>query len=452
MPTSDVVLAQAARTGVRSVELQFTDIAGALKSVTIPVGQLESALLRGTGFDGSAVEGIVRVAERDLVLRPDPGTFATLPWEQASAHGPSARLMCDLYTPGGERFAGDPRYALQRAADEAAQRGLTYLVAPEVEFFLFRSVPDAGARGSVPARLLPADSGGYFDTASGSGARMHARIAGLLQRAGVGVESMHHELASGQHEVDLAFCTAPAAADTLVTLKHGLRAIAQGLGLDAVFMPKPRDDAAGSGMHVHQRMLGRDGGDAFFDPASEYQLSALARWFIAGQLAHARALCAVLAPLVNSYKRLVPGFEAPVYVSWARTNRSALVRVPALHAGEGGGARVELRSPDPSCNPYLALAAMLRAGLDGIDNRTPLPPAVEEDLQDLDRSELEQRSIATLPASLGEAIEEMEWDPVIRHALGEPIFDSFLAARAAEWDAYRRQVTQWELDRYYLIS
>jgi glutamine synthetase len=436
------ILEAVERHHVRFVELQFTDIPGMLKSVVLPVGQLESALEHGTWFDGSSVEGFARVAERDLILRPDPATFALLPWSE-HAGGYTARLICDIYTPSGERFFGDPRYALIRALERAGAHGLRYMVAPEVEFFLFRSGAPAGGPPGVP------DRGGYFDVPSGLGARVDTEIARTLSLAGVPVESSHHELAPGQYELDLALDDALRAADHVVTCKQGARALTQRLGLDAVFMPKPLYQAAGSGLHVHQSALRPDGADAFYSPVDEYQLSEQARRFIAGQLAHARAMCAVLAPLVNSYKRLTPGFEAPVYISWARINRAALVRVPAVRPGDHPQVRIELRLPDPSCNPYLALAVMLRAGLDGIEQQTPLPPPVEEDLHNLQRSELAQRSIELLPSSLGEALEEAEWDPLIRDTLGEPIFETFLAARAAEWEEYRRQVTPWELQRYY---
>ncbi|MER3405789.1 MAG: type I glutamate--ammonia ligase [Chloroflexota bacterium] len=437
------ILETVERRQVRFVELQFTDIAGALKSVVLPVGQLESALEHGTWFDGSSIEGFARVAERDLILRPDPTTFAILPWSER-AGGHTARLICDIYTPGGERFYGDPRYALVRALERAGAHGLRYMAAPEIEFFLFRSDTAPIARP-----LAPPDRSGYFDVPTGAGARVDTEIAHMLSLAGVPVESGHHELAPGQYELDLAPDDALRTADHIVTCKQGARALAQRLGLDAVFMPKPLRQAAGSGLHVHQSALSPDGSDAFYAPEDEYQVSEQARRFIAGQLAHARAMCAVLAPLVNSYKRLAPGFEAPVYVSWARINRAALIRVPAVRPGDHPQVRIELRLPDPSCNPYLALAVMLRAGLDGLEQHIALPPPVEEDLRHLERSELAQRSIELLPSSLGEALEEAEWDPLIRDALGEPIFETFLAARAAEWEEYRRQVTSWELQRYY---
>lgn len=429
------VAAQLAGAGVRNVHLQFSDVLGTVKTVTIPASGLDAALERGVWFDGSSVEGFTRTAESDMYLVPDPATLQLLPW----AAEPTARLICWARTPDGEPYTGDPRGALQRAVDHAATLGYDYRVGPEIEFFLLERGPDGQptARGD--------DTVGYFDV-TGVGAT-DLRQAMLAAAAAVGVEvnSAHHEVAPGQHEVDLGAGDVLAAADAVVTFRLAMQAVAQRAGLIASFMPKPFNDQPGSGMHVHQS-LGRNGGGNAFAGADDYGLSDVAKHFIAGQLHHAAGMCLVLAPLVNSYKRLVRGLEAPIFLSWARTNRGALIRVP--HVSRTQAARVELRSPDPSCNPYLAFAVMLRCGLDGVERRLPLPPPVEEALYGFDEVELERRNVGLLPDNLKDAVDACADDEVVRDALGDNLADRFLEAKRAEWREYRGQVTGWELERY----
>jgi len=436
------ILAQAERAEVQFVDLQFNDLLGAAKSVVIPAGQLGECLERGKWFDGSALEGAARLAETDLILRPDPSTWALLPWEREGPHR-TARLICDILTPEGEPFAADPRGVLRRALQAAAQRGLTYCAAAEMEFFLFRE-PERAA--SIP--LHPQDQVSYFDLGPDAGTLTREEIVQHLAALGVDVASSHHEVAPGQHEIDLAAAPALQAADWIMTTKFVARAVARRRGLRATFMPKPLKGAAGSGLHLHQSLLRTaDGSNALWDPADPYRLSPLARQFLAGQLAHARALCAVLAPTVNSYKRLGTGYEAPVHICWAHLNRAALIRVPQLGRRAPQMAVLELRCADPSGNPYLALAAMLQAGLDGIEQGLEPPPPAEEVL--LSGGGAPARTVEVLPASLGEALEELAWDPVVRGALGEPVYERLMQAREQEWEAYCQEVTPWELARYF---
>lgn len=419
------------------VNLQFTDIVGMVKSITVPVSQLETVLDHGIWFDGSSIEGFARVSESDMFLRPDLSTFALIPWRG----GPhcTARLICNVYTPEGERFVGAPRTALIAAMEEAAELGYEYCAGPELEFFLFAT---DGSGNPTPGATH--DEAGYFDATADRGAVVRQDMTSALEAFGIDVEAAHHEVAAGQHEIDFRYDNALVAADNAVTFKYVLKAIAAQHGLYATFMPKPIRGIAGSGMHVHQSLARQDTGEnAFADAEDPYGISKLARQFIAGQLKHARAMSAILAPLVNSYKRLVSGYEAPVYVSWARINRSALIRVPRFATPEAS--RIELRCPDPSCNPYLAFAVMLKAGLDGVRNDLPLPPATEENLFESERA---RQGLETLPGSLDEALGAMQRDPLIREALGPHIYERFLDAKRLEWDDYRQHVSQWELDRY----
>ncbi|MFN2568985.1 MAG: type I glutamate--ammonia ligase [Candidatus Dormibacteria bacterium] len=435
--TPDDLVRQAEAAGVRYVDLQFTDVVGSVKTVTIPAAELGAAVEHGTWFDGSSVESLARTAESDMYLVPDPGTFQVLPW---AAPARTARLVCRVTTPDGEPYPGDPRAALVRAVDGAARLGFDYRCGPEVEFFLL----ERGEGGVVAP--LPHDHDGYFDFSTDRSARVRQAMVTALQDLGIGVNTVHHEIAAGQHEIDFAHAPALRSADDVITFRYTLRAVAQQAGVIASFMPKPFHGVSGSGMHVHQSLVHRDGGNAFHSGADEYGLSDLARHFIAGQLHHAAGMCLVLAPLVNSYKRLVRGFEAPVFVSWARTNRGALVRVP--HVGRREATRVELRSPDPSCNPYLAFAVMLRCGLDGIERRLPLPAAVEESLYGFDDVELERRNVGVLPDNLKDAIAAFRADEVVRDALGDHLAERFLEAKLLEWRDYRAQVTPWELEQY----
>lgn len=451
--------------GVRFINLEFTDVVGLAKCVTIPADQFPDCLAHGKWFDGSAMEGFARVAESDMYLRPDLATFAEIPWSGAmegvaggdavsaggrgagAADGPAglvARVICDVLTPTGERFEGDPRAVLAGMLAEVETEGYRFEVAPELEFFLL--VEHEG----TAREPLPHDRGGYFDLSTDLAADVRREIVAALARMEVRIETSHHEVAAGQHEIDFAPAGALRAADAIVTARYVIKAVAQRHGLWATFLPKPFFGINGSGLHTHQQLITvANGHNAFADPAdNRYGLSATARQFIAGQLAHAPGMSAILSPLVNSYKRLVAGFEAPVMISWGRVNREALIRVPRAAAGAPGGMRVELRSPDPSCNPYLAYAVMLRAGMDGIRRGLTAPPPVEEALYTLDDDARMRRQVGVLPATLGEALAALRADEVIRGALGELIAEWFIDAKSQEWLEYRRQVHAWELDRY----
>jgi glutamine synthetase len=442
--TAEDVLRQCDEEGVRFVNLQFTDIVGSVKSVTIPIHQLSDSFEHGTWFDGSSIEGFARIAESDMYLSPDPSTFQIVPWERDE--NVTARVICRVFTPNGEPFPGDPREVLMRVLQEARDLGFDYYTGPELEFFLL--VP--GANGSESP--LPHDRGGYFDLSTDLAISVRKEMVNALQDMGIEVEASHHEVAIGQHEIDFRYGPALATADNAVTFKYTLKAVAQQHGLQATFMPKPIFGVNGSGMHVHQSLF-RCGTEenAFVDSNDEYGLSDIARQFIAGQLTHARGMSAVLASTVNSYKRLVPGYEAPVYISWARTNRSALIRVPRISPEKQKSARIELRFPDPAANPYLAFAVMLKAGLDGIKNNIPLPPPVEENLYHLGEERRRASGINVLPGSLFEAVIDLQSDTVIQEGLGETLYERFVEAKTGEWDEYRMQVTPWELERYLPI-
>jgi glutamine synthetase len=430
--------------GIEFISLQFTDIVGLVKSLTIPVQELDTALDRGVWFDGSSVEGFARIAESDMYLVPDLDTFSIIPWEQSS--GPSARFICDVYTPSGEPFSGDPRQVLKLAMEQAAEMGFSFHTGPEPEFFLFNRDGDGYA---VPK---PHDQGGYFDLSTDRGEEVRKRMSKALAAFGIRVEASHHEVATGQHEIDFRYTDALRAADNVVTFKAALKQVARQHGLHATFMPKPIAGISGSGMHVHQSLVRIDTGEnVFADDGNQYGLSVIARQFVAGQLAHARNMCAVLAPLVNSYKRLVPGYEAPVYVSWGQINRSALIRVPQVTPGRPDSTRLEIRCPDPSCNPYLAFAVMLRAGLDGIRRELEPPPISNEDLYHLDDQGREARGMNTLPGSLDEALQELARDGLMKDALGNHIFERFIEAKTIEWQEYATQVSGWELERYLRV-
>jgi glutamine synthetase len=442
--TPDDILRLTREQQIEFVSLQFTDILGMVKNVTIPVAQLPDCLDHGVWFDGSSIEGLsrVRIAENDMYLMPDLDTYALIPWDSDSGF-PTARIICDIHSPDGRPFAGDPRYVLRRAVEEAARLGLTYHVAPEMEFFLFRS--DADGR-PLP---VPHDAAGYFDATTDATTHIRRRMVRALNAFGIEVEATHHEVAIGQHEIDMRYAPALSAADRIVTFRTTIKSMAQQHGLYATFMPKPLAGVDGSGMHIHQSLADlHDGRSLFSDTHDTYGLSKIARHFIAGLLTHARGMIAILAPLVNSYKRLVPGFEAPVYLSWGRTNRSALVRVPRINPNRPQTTRVELRCPDPSCNPYLALAAMLHAGLDGIRRELPLPAPAEEDLFQVDPR---MRRMEMLPGSLGQALIELQNDEVIAEAIGPHVLERFVEAKIQEWEEYRTFVSKWELDKYLSI-
>jgi glutamine synthetase len=449
------VLAEVERRGVRFINLEFTDISGMAKCVTIPAEQLPDAIAQSKWFDGSAIESLARVAETDMYLRPDLATFAVVPWGATTAANqtPSVgRLICDVLLPTGARFDGDPRAALIAALEDARRLGYRYVVAPELEFFLLRE----DARENAVREPLPHDRGGYFDLSTDLAADVRREIAAELGTMGVVIESSHHEVAAGQHELDFAPLGALAAADAVITARYVIKAVAQRHGLWATFLPKPFFGVNGSGMHTHQQLFRLDDGASAFTSAADaqYSLSETARLFIAGQLAHAAGMCALLSPLVNSYKRLTPGFEAPVMISWGRVNREALIRVPraAPPATPGApGVRVELRSLDPSCNPYLAFALMLHTGLHGVQERLHLPEPVEEGLYTLDEATRRKRDIALLPGTLGEALTALKADAFVLDALGAQIVEWFIEAKSREWDEYRSFVHPWELDRYLPI-
>ena len=423
---------------VSFVYLQFTDIHGGLKCTTIPVGQLEDSLNRGTWFDGSSIKGFARIFESDMYLLPDPSTYAVIPWETRVA-----RIICDVYTPDGKPFEGDPRLILKRALKKASDMGFTFNTGPELEFFLFRPA-DGPTTNPVPH-----DVGSYFDfSPQDLASRVRANIIDALGSFGLIVEMSHHEVAFGQHEIDFRYGDALKTADHAMTLKYTVKSIAHENNLYATFMPKPVFGMNGSGMHTHQSLFTQDDKNAFFDPDDEYRLSKVARSYIAGQLAHVKEMIGILAPTVNSYKRLVPGYEAPVYISWARKNRSALIRVPAYSVGREKSMRAEIRCPDPSCNPYLSFAVMLMAGLDGMKKNLQPPPSVEEDVYEFDDARLKELYIDTLPSSLSEAIAEMENSDLVRETLGKHTYEEYLNAKKDEWDEYRIQVTDWELKRY----
>ena len=422
------------------VSLQFTDIMGTVKSVSIPAARLNEAVERGVWFDGSSIEGFTRIHEADMYLVPDIDTYQVLPWSEPSRR--RARIICDVYSTNGEPFVGDPRSVLKKAIKKADDMGYKFNCGPEVEFFLFNN--SDGATSPVPH-----DVAGYFDFSPRDKAQVvRSDIVRALMDMGIEVEASHHEVAAAQHEIDFEYADAVTAADHVVTLKYTVKAVAQTHDLLATFMPKPLHGINGSGMHVHQSLQDSSGQNIFYDEKGALRLSKQAHYFVAGQLSHAKALAAVVAPTVNSYKRLVPGYEAPVYICWAQINRSALIRIPRYSPGREQSTRVELRFPDPSCNPYLAFATMLAAGLDGIQNQRVAPPPVSDDVYEYSLEELAEHDIQTLPATLGEALDELGSDAVVREALGEHVYNVFHRAKSAEWEEYRLQVSDWERRRY----
>ncbi len=424
---------------VRFIRLQFTDIFGAFKNVAITASQLKKALSNQCMFDGSSIEGFVRIEESDMYLYPDFDSFLIFPWYEAN-DGKVARLICDVYKPDGTPFEGDPRGLLKRVLKEAEEMGFSaFNVGPECEFFLFDN--DENGYPTTQSK----DRGAYFElgpTDLGEKARRDMCLA--LEDMGYEIEASHHECANGQHEIDFKYADALKAADNIVTFKLAVKTIAHRHNMYATFMPKPVFGKAGNGMHVNMSLM-KDGQNAFYDPNGEMGLSKTAHQFIAGILEHVRGMSAVTNPLVNSYKRLVSGYEAPVYIAWSASNRSPLVRVPA---SRGMGTRLELRNPDPAANPYLTLALCLAAGLDGIRRNLTPPAAVEENLFELDEDERERLGIVHLPSNLKEAVRAMKADSLIRETLGEHIFPRYVQHKTNEWDEYKVRVTQWELDRY----
>jgi len=431
------VLDQALKAGVKFIRLQFTDINGLLKNVAITVDQLEKALDGELMFDGSSISGFNSIEKSDLYLRPDPGTFAVFPWRPGQ--GAVARLICDIYNPDGTPFEGCPRQALKKLMAETLARGYTMNVGPELEFFLFHL--DESGRNTLKTH----DRAGYFDlTPIDMGEDARRNMVLTLEKMGFEIEASHHEVAPGQHEIDFKYSNALDIADKIVTFKFVVRTIAQRHGLHATFMPKPVFGINGSGMHMNQSLF-KNGENVFYDPTDPMQLSSEAYHYIGGLLKHARAIAAVTNPTINSYKRLVPGYEAPVYLAWSARNRSPLIRIPAKR---GMSTRVELRNPDPSCNPYLAIAVCLQAGLDGIDKAITPPAPCNRNIYEMDDNERDSLGIGNLPGSLAEALDELARDEVIRNALGQHIYEKFLAVKKAEWEHYRVRVHDWEVKEY----
>jgi len=435
--TKEDVLSMTKESGVKFIRLQFTDLSGQLKNVAITTEQLPKALDNELMFDGSSIEGFVRIEESDMYLRPDLDTFAVFPFRPKE--GGVARLMCDVYTPEGKPFAGCPRSQLRRLIDQAAKEGYSMNCGPEAEFFMFHTDGNGGPT------LHTHDQGGYFDLAPtdlGENARRDMVLS--LEQMGLEIEASHHEVAPGQHEIDFKYSDALRTADDLSTFRFVVRTVAQRHGLYATFMPKPIAMINGSGMHTHLSLF-KNGSNSFHDPEAPDEMSKEMLYFIGGLLDHAKGYTAVTNPLVNSYKRLVPGYEAPVYIAWSHRNRSPLVRVPARR---GVGTRVELRNPDPSCNPYLAFAVMLKAGLDGIHKQTSPPDPVNLNIYTMTDEQKEAYSIEQLPGTLYQAILELDNDPVIQEALGDHIYDRFREGRLKEWHDYRIQVHDWEINQY----
>jgi glutamine synthetase len=442
MMDTKTLIDQVKADGVKFISLQFTDVTGAVKSVDIPANRLESAAEEGIWFDGSSVEGFARIQESDMRLVIDKNTYSVLPWSAEERR--RGRVFCDIFMPDGDPFAGDPRGTLKRLLGIIKERGWTLNIGPEPEFFLFkRNGPDS-------IHPVPHDVGGYFDfSASDEALRVRAELMDALSTMGLQIEMGHHEVALGQHEIDFRYTDALEAADNILTLKYTVKAIAAKHGLIASFMPKPIFGINGSGMHCHQSLFDQEGNNLFYNANDEFHLSEIAYGYIAGQLNHARALAAIVAPTINSYKRLVPGYEAPVYVGWAQTNRSALIRIPRYMPGRDKAVRAELRCPDPSANPYLAIAAMLATGLDGIDNEIACPaPLNNVNVYQLTPAERVELKITSLPGSLSEAMRELEKDATLKDALGVEIFKTFERAKWAEIDEHRTSVSDWEIERY----
>ena len=424
---------------IKFIRLWFTDILGSLKSFTITVEELEGALEEGMGFDGSSIEGFARIDESDMMAFPDPSTFVVIPWRPQEKG--TARMFCDICMPNGKPFEGDPRYVLKRNIKRAADLGYTFYVGPELEYFYFRSADNPE----------PLDQGGYFDlTPLDVATDLRRDTILILEDMGIGVEYSHHEVAPSQHEIDLRYTDALTMADAAMTYRLAVKEVAMQHGVYATFMPKPIFGENGSGMHVHQSLF-KGKRNAFFDPNDPYHLSETAKAYISGLLHHAREITLVTNQWVNSYKRLVPGYEAPCYITWARRNRSDMVRVPEYKPGKETATRVEYRSPDPACNPYLTFSVMLAAGLEGIDKKYPLPDPVEENVFHMTETERKARGIDVLPGSLIEAIEVAEGSDLLRRALGDHVFETLIANKKIEWDAYRTKVTDYELERYLPI-
>jgi glutamine synthetase len=438
--TRKEVRARIEQEGVEFVLLWFSDIEGHLKSFAVTPSEIEDALDDGMGFDGSSITGFNAIEESDMVAIPDPETFQLMPWQEGETK--VARMICDIVTPDGKPYEGDPRYVLRRALERMTSLGFdTFNVGPELEYFLFRD--DEGTE--------TLDEGGYFamttlDAASG----LRQDTVRALEGMGIPIEYVHHEVGPSQHEIDMRYADALSMADHTITYRLIVKEIAKKAGYHATFMPKPLFGENGSGMHTHQSLF-KDGRNAFFDGDDKWHLSAAGKAFIAGQLRHAREISAVFAQWVNSYKRLVPGYEAPVYVAWSQRNRSALIRIPLYKPGAEQATRAEIRCPDPACNPYLTFAALLHAGLEGIEQGYELPDPMETNLYHLTPEQRRERGIVSLPETLGEAIDELSLSDLARKALGPHIFDRYVELKRGEWDEYRVQLTEWELGKYLSV-
>jgi len=434
------VLDMARKENVQSIRLMFMDLTGINKNVEIPIQDLKAALDGKIMFDGSSIEGFARIEESDVYLMPDPSTFAIFPWIKSNRK--IARLICDIKEPDGSPFPGCPRQMLKRIMDEAKEMGYTMAVGPEAEFFLFLLDKDGKATTQTH------DQGGYFDLSPiDKGEDARADIVHYLEKMGFRVEASHHEVAPGQHEIDFSYSDVLTTADNLATFRMVVRAVARDHGLHATFMPKPIFGINGSGMHANQSLY-KDGENAFYDPKKKHQLSDICINYIGGLLKHVSEFAAITNPLVNSYKRLVPDYEAPVYIAWSHRNRSPLVRVPAVR---GKATRVELRSPDPSCNPYLAFGMMLKAGLEGIRQKIDPGPSIDKNIFAMPPEEREKYNIRTLPRNLLEAVKQLEKSDLVKKALGEHIFNHFVIAKKLEWNIYNEKVHNWEIERYLAL-
>ena len=435
----EYVLSMVRENDVKFIRLWFTDILGALKGFAITSQELEEALEDGVGFDGASIQGFARIDESDMVAMPDPTTFRILPWRPRQ--NAVARMMCDVLTPKYEPFAGDPRYVLKRNLERAAALGYTYYVGPEMEFFYFNSSDST----------VPLDKAGYFDqTTMDLATDLRRETILTLEEMGIAVDFLHHEAAEGQHEIDLRYSDALTMADSVMTHRLVVKEVAMRHGVHATFMPKPMSGVNGSGMHVHQSLFKGDS-NAFYDPNADDRLSKVARQYVAGLMRNAPQITSVTNQWVNSYKRLIPGYEAPVYISWARINRGDLIRVPSYKEGRDEAVRIEYRAPDPACNPYLAFSVMLAAGLDGIEKGLEAPDAVEENVYMMTEEERARRNIGMLPDNLWEAVSLTEQSDLVKEALGEFVFNTFIQNKKREWDEYKGQVTDYEIQRYLPI-
>ncbi len=436
---AEYVLKTVKERNIRFVRMWFTDVLGFLKSFAVTPAELETALTEGMGFDGSSIDGFTRIEESDMIAMPDPNTFSIIPWRPES-HG-VARMFCDIYMPDGTPFEGDPRYVLKRNLKRAADLGYTMYVGPELEFFYFKD--------SKGTEVL--DEGGYFDlTPLDAATDLRRNTIFALEAMGISVEYSHHEVAPSQHEIDLRYADALSMADNVMTYRLAVKEVAQEAGIYATFMPKPLNGENGNGMHVHQSLFKGDS-NAFYEAGDKYHLSKVGKSYIAGILKHAKEITPICNQWVNSYKRLIPGYEAPVYICWARRNRSALVRVPMYKPGKETATRVELRSADPACNPYLAFSVMLAAGLEGMEKGYELPPESSDNIFDMSEAELNDAGIENLPEDLSQGIEIAESSEMLKKALGEHVHEFCIKNKKAEWDEFKAQVTPWELKKYLSV-